>query len=551
MDHLALEGRGGVKPSTPMPATLATAPSDSCCARSRNTARLGASVVIAILASVFVAMGMAGWPGLHWDANLFATPVINVATGKGWIFGGYPIALVARDSINYASHGVLHVWVFGSLLGCETWEKFLHWCGIVNAATFVAWTCLFCRTLRLGGHAGIFRPVGCGLLAGVIAVGLQGRPEHLAPLLISLPLLLRDLGLPTRLYQIATYALAGLLFTTSPASGLLFGMGLVFWLSLKFERDNNRRFWQELIVAGSAAAITTVLVVTLCCPFSFFQWLTGILSGSATAMDFSGHLFRFQWRALTGISMEAPLWNLCVLSTAVWASFILLRRGKFVGLTIFVSLMLYCQPRLTDYGYVAFFPCILLFLISRHPSSRMACARPAGKVRLLRLATVLACLYTLVFVRTAGLTLLHIRHGPSMAATRAQLVSLGAMTWLDHPVATTFNNLSRPSFIVFGDASERYVAAMPQRHMDWVDTALVAYSEKFHRPVEFFIYPQVEAGQAPEEVRVGNERCTRVYNGWTMDRPRLLGFDLGGAMPGYQFALYRSSTSGEHDSPAP
>ena len=498
-------------------------------------------------------MGMAAWPGLHWDADLFATPVINVATGKGWVFGGNTGGLAYTESLRYSSHGVLHVLLFGALLACDTWEKLLLWCGIVNAATFAAWTWLFHRTLRRGGHSGFFRPLCLGLMAGVIAMGLQGRPEQLAPLLISLPLLLRELGLPTRLFQIATFTLAGLLFTMSPASGVLFGMGLVFWLSLKYERKDNRRFWRELIVAGSAAAITATLVVTLFCPFSIITWLTGVFSRSAGAYNFSGHLFGggIPRGTFTGISMAAPLWGPCVLATVVLVMFILLRRGKFVGLAFFAAPIFYCQARLSDYGYVALFPCILLFLIGRTPASSLAFARPEGKIVLLRLGTALGCLYALVFVHTAALALLHVRHGQSMAAARAQLVSLGAMAYMDHPVATTFNVMSRPSFIVFGDASERYVVAMQQRKADWVDRYLVDYSEKFHRPVEFFIYSQVTSGKAPQEIMVGRENCKLVYDGWTMERPRLLGFDLGGAMPGYQFALYRNAKSIAREAAAP
>ena len=526
-----------------MPTDLATTssiPKPHCSSRLKH---LGAGLVFALIATAFVAMGIVGWPGFHWDANMFATPVINVATGKGWVFGGNTGGLAYRESLIYSSHGVLHVLLFGSLLACDTWEKLLLWCGIVNAATFAAWTCLFHRALRRGGHAGFFRPICLGLMAGVIVMGLQGRPEQLAPLLISLPLLLRELGCPTRLYQIATYALAGLLFSLSPASGVLFGMGLVFWLSLQYERENNRRFWRELILAGCAAALTFSLVLSLFCPFSILTWVNGTFFWSASATDFSGHLFGIERGSFTGISLAAPLWGPCVLATVVLVTFILLRRGKFVGLALFASPIFYCQARLSDYGYVAMFPCILWFLISRTPDSRLAFARPKGKIVLLHLGTALACLYALIFVRTAALTLLHVRHGPSIAATRAQLVSLGAMAYMDHPVATTFNALSRPSFIIFGDASERYVIGMPQRHVDWVDKYLVDYSEKFHRPVEFFIYPQVEVLQAPEEVMVGMERCKLVYNGWTMERPRLLGFDLGGAMPGYQFALYRNAKS--------
>ncbi|MCC7278856.1 MAG: hypothetical protein IT487_11155 [Chromatiaceae bacterium] len=504
---------------------------------------LSAGLVLVVIAALFVAMGIAGWPGLHWDASLFATPVINVATGKGWIFGGHTPALIGIDPPSYSIHGVIHVLVFGFLLQCDTWEKFLFWCGIVNATTFVAWTYLFSGTLRRGGQPGFFRPICLGLMAGVIAIGLQGRPEHLAPLLIALPLIFRDLGVPRRTFQIGIYATSGLLFITSPASGLLFGTGLVFWLSLKYERENNRQFWSELIVAGCIALVTAWCVVTLCCPFTFLEWFTHVFFSSSVAFDFSSHLFRFHPLDVKGISLDAPLWNVFVLATAALAAFTLLRRKKWIGLAIFTALMLYCVPRLTDYGYVAFFPCILLFFIGRlfPPVPRLP--SPKGKEAILRLLMVLACIYALVFVRTTALAWVHVARGPSMAETRSQLTNLGAMAWIDQPIAVVFNGLTRPSFIVFGDGGERFISGRAEfSPQGAVDPDLVAYSDKFHRPIEFFIYPQPYRGHAPDVLFVGRERCELVYDGWTMEPPRLFGINLRGQMPGYQFALYRRTS---------
>jgi predicted transcriptional regulator len=40
-------------------------------------------------------------------------------------------------------------------------------------------------------------------------------------------------------------------------------------------------------------------------------------------------------------------------------------------------------------------------------------------------------------------------------------------------------------------------------------------------------------------------RFARVYNNWKDERPRFLGVNLGGRMPGYRFALYQRIENSE------
>lgn len=492
------------------------------------------------LAMLFFGFGLLQWPGLHWDACFFATPVINVASGNGWVFGGFADVLVRNGTRNYDSHGVVHVLIFGVLLKADTWERYLALCGAVNALTFLSWTFLFRRTLNRADSASFPRTHSllCGLIAGIIAIGLQGRPEHLAPLLISCPLLLREFGLSARLFETLIYCLGGVLLMLSPASGLVMAMGVAFWISYRFENQNNCRFFFSLLTAVSAAAVSAFLI-SLLCPFSILSWFSRLLTAQGNAPIFVDRLFRLNPKGLSGISMDAPLWNVIILAATWLVVSTLFRRKKFIGLAMFSLLALYLWPKLTDYGYVSFIPLLLIYLIGRPTTALPAIVRPGSRLAIHRMQTILGTLYAITFVRTALLALIHWQSGTTMAAARESLRSLSALEWRESNTATAFHGWSRPSFIVFGDGGERFLIGTPGLRDGPRDQGLIDYTRKFHRQIEYFVYPQVHAGSPEQELFIGSERCQLIYDGWVADRAKLLGLNLGGPFPGYQFALYK------------
>jgi hypothetical protein len=489
---------------------------------------------------IFLIFGLIEWPGLHWDASLFATPVLNVATGEGWIFGGLPLHLVSHISQTYNIHGILHVLVFGSLLQSSSWEKYFFWCGLINAATFLSWTLIFRRALERKGYPGLLRPILFGLMAGVIALGLQGRPEHMAPLLISLPLIMRQLHLPTRSVQLTEYALIGLLFTLSPASGVLYGMGVLLWISYNFENSNNPRFWRELAIAGLSSVTAVLIVIGLLSPLSIREWAENILMASGKALDFSSHLLSFDLGTLAGVSMSAPLWNVIVLTTGLCIFFLLVRRRMFVGLLAFAILIPYLYPRLTTYGYAPFFPLIFLIFISTNECSEISIFKSHGKNQAVNIGSVVAGFYTLVFVNMVALSLLYVFQGTSLLEARRKLDDLGIDN-ISKNQATVFNSIYRPSFIVFGNGGDRFIAGTQTHDEPRFDENLIKYEAKFRRKIEYFVYPQVYVGQPPDEVVVGADQFEIIYDGWKMESPRFFGVKFWGPMPmpGYQFSLYQ------------
>lgn len=497
--------------------------------------------MVALVALIFIGFGVVKWPGLHWDACFFSTPVINVASGRGWVFGGYADVLMAHESQAYDTHGLLHVLVYGTLLRTNTWEKLFLASGFTNALTFLVWTFLSARQLRRTTSPGRVIPiaaVGAGLVAGVIGLGLQGRPEHVIPLLISFPFLLREVGVGDRIAERALFMLSGVLLMTSPASGILMGMALIFWISMRFEKHHHRKFVLCLLEVALLASLGLVMI-SLLSPVSLMTWLQRLLNAQGRAPLMIDRLFRLTPRGLMGISIDAPLWNVTILATFWMVISTLYRQRKFAGLILFLCPAAYLWPKLTDYGYAPFIPMILLYFLGASRTAAECRERWFSERALRQCFGVCAGLYFLCFLRIVLLTFLYVSDGTTLAKAREQLRELGALQYGTDRSLTVFGGWTKPSFIVFGDAGDSYLIGVPSRDGTKRDEGLAEYCRRHQRHVEYFILPQKNAGAPDQKLWIGDEECVLVYNGWDPSGAAILGVALWGPKPGYQFALYR------------
>jgi hypothetical protein len=508
-------------------------------------ASISLTVILAgIVGSAFLLFGAVQWPGLHWDACFFGTPVISVATGKGWIFGGAADALIAYESRAYEMHGLLHVLFFGELLKVNTWEKLYFVCGVVNFLTFLVWTFLFEHELRRSKiivRAVPIVAIGGGLIAGVICLGLQGRPEQLCPILISLPFLGRAVGIPDRIVERALFFLSGILAVASPASGIVMSTGLVYWVSMRFEGRSQRAFLLRILEHGLFAILAVLLVASLC-PVSIKTWIERLTNGQGKAPLMVDRLFRLLPRGLMGISIDAPLWNVTILTTFWMVVTTLYRQRKFVGLILFLCPAAYLWPKLTDYGYAPFIPMILLYFLG---ASRTAaeCSERWFSVRAMRqYFGVCAGLYFICFLRIVLLTLLYVREGTTLAKAREQLRELGALQYGVDRSVTVFGGWTKPSFIVFGDAGDSFLIGVPSRDGARRDEGIAEYCRRQQRHVDYFILPQKNLGAPDQKLWIGDEECSLVFNGWDPAGAAIFGVPLWGPKPGYQFALYRRTS---------
>jgi len=511
----------------------------------------GAVAVHGAIAAIFVWFGVLEWPGLHHDASLFATPVFNVAKGNGWIFGGYPAALIRDFAPDYAWHGFVHVLVYGEWLGCDSWPRFSLWLGMTNALTFLVWSALSQSALRRA-RARFPRTGGFsfGLMAGMLALGLQGRPENLALLMIGGVLLLREAGALTgRSFEIALYVLGGILFCTSPALGALLAMAVLWRISMRYEGRDARRYWRELAVAGALAATTALVLLVFLQPYSVIERLRMIATDSAKTLDFSNHLFRFRPNAIDGITMAAPFWNIAVLGSGTLALLMLVRRRKWIGTLAFALASAWILPKLTDYGYASFLPLLLLFWATRATPGNGFLFRAEARPVFVALALLIPAAFWLPFLHKGLLSLYLAGGGVTASEARADVAKLVARA---DPQASSplivFHGPSRPSFVVLGDGGDRFVVGTPGFHDGWRSPALLEWETKLGSKPRYFLLPQRKDRPPPERLFVGSQRCTFTKNGWLDETPTLFGIPLRSALPGFQFALYEAHPASKNPS---
>ena len=98
--------------------------------------------------------------------------------------------------------------------------------------------------------------------------------------------------------------------------------------------------------------------------------------------------------------------------------------------------------------------------------------------------------------------------------------------------------MSTPSFIVFGKPGDSFVTAETSIIGQNSDSLLKNYERKFSKKIIYIVLPQKgELSSPPQTLNQG--MFNLVYDGWSKKRASFMGVKLGGAMPGYQFALYK------------
>ncbi|MCX5949028.1 MAG: hypothetical protein NTY67_12895 [Cyanobacteria bacterium] len=228
-------------------------------------------LLILVISASFVLLGWIGWPGLHWDAALYATPVLNVGRSEGWLIDDFPLIALINTDRSYHAHGVLPVLVFGALFKAKTYASLLFLQGLVNALTFGVYSLLFRLALKRQGFWSLPASLALGVMAGIAAVALQGRPEHLIPLILIAPFWAFFKGATRSACFYIAAIVTGVVFVTSPLPGLMLAifcsLGLGYVLPAR-----SLAAWKYLITFASIAAAVSVLIITLFCPFSFFDW---------------------------------------------------------------------------------------------------------------------------------------------------------------------------------------------------------------------------------------------------------------------------------------
>ena len=493
----------------------------------------------------FIYLGTIGWPGLHWDAALYGVPVINVASGKGWEFGSYTPQIVQRDNLDYDFHGLLHVLFYGSWLNCFSWLRYIFAQSCVNALTFVVYSTLYAFILvrQKGARlSGFIFSVLLGFIPGAICIGLQGRPEQLAPLILGLSLVL-VLPFSSWAGRIAVHGLTlGLLFILSPLVGLFYAsIVLFYWYAI--EQGGLIVWMRSCFYLLSVAVLVSGLLIGFLTPFSPLQWCQNLLNVSSQIASFKGFIFMFR-SGLWGFTLLAPFWNLiALLFIGVGALWLWLERRSFLVLAALIFVLILFNEKMCDYSYTPFIPyAICLGLIwsgEEFDSCFTSCVSRLARYAVFAVSLVYSYVVLLFFWSSLVIP----REQLSLEVARERFKnSQAGKALLSGRAAVGFPpDTMWPSMVVLGNGGIAYASFVPSRGPG-SGKLLDQYERKTGQFVKYMIYPQSETStniSPPPFLFVGPAKFTLVENNWVS--PGDYDFRLGTARltNRYNFAIYK------------
>ncbi len=329
----------------------------------------------------------------------------------------------------------------------------------------------------------------------------------------------------------AAYIALGLTVVLSPIPGMLCLMGIVAWIALR----RGDKLLHEIILCGTLSLSSALAILLVASPVNPWQWVQNTIATGASATGFFGtdipvDMGVFRLPEL----LDLPLWNVFSLGAfGVLGMALVRQRLWWLALIYVVALIFILMPKTLIYSYFGFMPIIMLSLLSREADVLIL------PERLRRLPVILVCSFA--FCGVAGLfrgmllAVLFIHDGGSFEQTRAALRQLEST--LNNNEEIGYNWLARPSFVVFSTAEKFPVAITLNLGDGKKDPYLGPYETRFHRKVRYVVLSQL--GHVAEPPPTLNEGMFVLeINDWSKRRARIFGLKLGGAMPGYQFALY-------------
>jgi hypothetical protein len=147
---------------------------------------IGTAVCVAIL----LEMRDTGWPGPHHDAVFYITPAVNRANGAGNTFAVYHRAILQNEpgGWTFRAHGQLYQATLAQLMATPELPDLMRAMGLINIIAALLGGAYFWAKCRLESGMGPMTTASVLVLgvAGTAAVQLflQGRPEHIIPLIL-------------------------------------------------------------------------------------------------------------------------------------------------------------------------------------------------------------------------------------------------------------------------------------------------------------------------------------------------------------------------------
>jgi hypothetical protein len=280
------------------------------------------------------------WPGLHDDAVLFSTPLINrAATGENY-FEVYTPFLVKRDNVTaFNWHGQLYNAVVAPLLATPDYSSLLVFLQRMNVLGFLSAFAVFFlagrRYCRWPGWGAALLGLACAYATLTVLIYLQGRPDHGIPLAFLLFAFFR-LVLPNgRFARLLEGLVIGVFAAISPLVGAVYGLTVFFSLGLR--QASVPSYMRQVALAAVVAFPVYLLLSALAYDGRVWDLLIGTLRGYQEPFRFNlQHLIPF-WlthRMLPGAAL--PIVVASALAAALLCSS--LRRAEFRS-AAFISLL--------------------------------------------------------------------------------------------------------------------------------------------------------------------------------------------------------------------
>jgi len=488
------------------------------------------------IASIFVWLGFIEWPGMHLDSAFFSPPVINVANGRGWHFGGYTQHIPQNGNDSYTFHGFLHILLYGEILKSRTWQSLGIWMGVVNAATYIAYFALYKLVLRHGKITNHIIPYVLAFVPGLLTLGLQGRPEQLLLIIFFVPAMLWALSVSGLRWLLPSAVAAGLAPLASPLPGTIFALCIILFYTY-FEINQPRRLLSHLTLACVVIFLTAFLATKVFTPLDPFQWFNTTFIRGGTA--FLGYKFLFGFTNYKwGFTHLAPLWNIALLFFITLGLLKLVRSKSYVLITICAGLILILTPKLLDYGYNVFLPLCLLICLDKR--SFLTLRLPAWLTynKMLIAVTAWAFLYLYVILSYTVLAS-GISFKPELASSARvkldQQLHIAGFSKKGSIVA--YDSITRPSLAPLSDGSLNYAfISKDNSNLHW-------YEKLTGKSFDFFIIPQTYPNlqkDVPKHVMVNKQKYELIFEDWAHSKtpienllwPKDISQD-------YRFALYK------------
>ena len=348
------------------------------------------------IACIFLFFGFIGWPGLHWDASFFAPVAINLATGKGWTFQGHLFFSFFRGNNVYDFHGFFQPLIYGGLLKASTMQALLLWMALINIATFAAYSFLFGQILKRNQSFNKYYPIFLAIVPGLIALGLQGRPEQFLPLLFSIPLILKETNSSFDKFYFSLPIISALACITSPLPGIIYSsLSLIALIHCLSSGEGRAR--SSFLAGLFISLLLTIVLFQLFLPYGPLHWLKSVANAGGTSLDEIPRTLNFR-AGRWGYSLASPLANLVYVATFLVLTLELFARRKYFSLSIIVVVFCWSIRTMGDYGYVSFIPLALIWMVDSQELSKLHIFSRIDKKIVFKIGLALSGLYLYMFL---------------------------------------------------------------------------------------------------------------------------------------------------------